>query len=173
MVALSSESSRGGAVVPKFQVALRRNRTTVLRCPTSPLHTMKRLLSALVIAAVIYVAWDLFGGSMPGSLREAAQQATSSLRGRAPGAEDVDFVAEYDAKTGRFGITSRHDPGLDVHVTREDLTMYMKTRHADLPQALVLYRRADVGSIEQQAEFEADVLRILTRSNVRGRFAEP
>ena len=134
---------------------------------------MKRLLPVLVIAALIYVAWDLFGGSMLGSLRDTAQQAKKNLGTRVPGAADVDFVAEYDAKTGRFGITSRHDPGLDVHVTREDLTMYMRTRHADLPQALVLYRRADVGSIEQQAEFEADVLRILTRSNVRGRFAEP
>lgn len=133
---------------------------------------MKRLLQVLAIAAVAYVAWDLFGDSLVGSLRDTAQQAQKGFRGVVPGAEDVDFVAEYDAKTERFGVTSRHDPGLDVQVTRENLAMYMKTRQADLPQALVRYHGADVGSIEAQAEFEAEVRRILARSNVRVRFAE-
>lgn len=128
---------------------------------------MKSLLTFAVVAVVLYVAWDMFGGSLIGSLEEATGGARDSLAPIVSSADEADFELRYDASSGKLSITSPHDPTVGARSEVSDLSQRLRSRTTDVPHVRLIYDASAFADVKQQDSFERDVRAQVERAKGR------
>jgi hypothetical protein len=132
---------------------------------------MKSLLTFAVVAVILYVAWDMFGDSLLGSVKQATGGISSGLSSSVHRAEGADFNARYDGAARKLVLTSPKNAALNVRVNPEDLSMYLKLPGTLVPHIHINYDASDFGSTAEQIEFESALRREVERAKARASFS--
>jgi hypothetical protein len=132
---------------------------------------MKSLLTFAVVAVILYVAWDMFGDSVLGSVKQATGGASSTLSSAVHRANEADFNARYEGGSRKFTLTSPKNADLNVRVNPEDLSMYLKLPGTLVPHVHISYDASSFASTAEQNAFESTVRREVDRANARASFS--
>ncbi|MBK8039798.1 MAG: hypothetical protein IPK22_22090 [Verrucomicrobiaceae bacterium] len=132
---------------------------------------MKSLLTFAVVAVILYVAWDMFGDSVLGSVKQATGGVSSGLSSSVNRAEAADFNARYDGAIRKLTLTSPKNADLNVRVNPEDLSMYLKLPGTLVPHVHISYDASSFASTAEQNAFESTVRREVDRANARASFS--
>jgi hypothetical protein len=128
---------------------------------------MKSLLTFAVVAVILYVAWDMFGGSLIGSLEKATGGARESLSSIVSPADEADFELRYDAASGKLIITTPRDPTVNARSEVSDLSLRLRSRTSDVPHVRLIYDASAFADVDQQNAFERDVRAQVERAKGR------
>lgn len=132
---------------------------------------MKLLLTFAVVAVILYVAWDMFGDSVLGSIDKAAGGASSTLSSAVNRADEADFNARYEGDSRKLTLTSPKNADLNVRVNPEDLSMYLKLPGTLVQHIHISYDASSFASTADQNAFESTVRREVERANARASFS--